>query len=136
METTYIAPAGLPAAQSQQLLFVLRSGDFQSTSDQAFTKLFSGTNYVINRVIAVRKTGAASVAATGGIYSAASKAGSALIAAVQSWLGMSGAGKMVDATLAALLATDVQSATPILSLTIGSTGALTADVFIFGVVVD
>jgi hypothetical protein len=136
METVFVAPLGLPAVQAQQLLFVLRSGDFQSTTDQAFTKMFSGTNYVISRVIAVRNTGAASVAATGGIYSAASKAGSALIGAAQSWLGLSGAGKMVDATLAAVLATDVQSATPLLSLTVGSTGAVTADVFIFGVVVS
>lgn len=136
METTYVAPTGLPVAQTQQLLFVLRSGNYQSTADQAFTKLFAGTNYVITRVIAVQKTGAASVAATGGIYSAASKAGSALVAAAQSWLGLSGSGKMVDATLAALVATDVQSATPILSLTVGSTGAITADLFIFGLVVD
>lgn len=129
---------GSPAPSSlQQLLFVGRGLDFQSTADQALAKQFSGTNFIITKVVAVRKTGGATVAAAGGIYTAAAKGGSALVAATQSWINLSGAGKIVDATLAALLGTDVQSASPLyLSLTTGSTGAVTADVFIFGIVVD
>lgn len=137
METVISAPSvSIPTVQSQQLLFVLRSADFQSVADQAFTKLFNGTNYAVTSITAVRKTGGATIAVTGGIYSAAAKGGSVMVSAAQSWLGLSGAAKMVTATLAALLGTDVLSATPILSLTTGSTGAVTADVFIFGVVVD
>lgn len=117
-------------------LFVLRSADMQSTADQIFTKLFNGTNYVVSRVVAVRKTGGTSVACAGGIYPAASKAGTALIGVAQSWVALTGAGKIVDATLAAALGTDAQTAIPILSLTTGSTAAATADLFIYGYIVD
>lgn len=123
-------------AYAQQVLFVLRAANFQLTTDQSFTKLFQGTNYRITEVFAERRSGGATVACDGGIYTAANKTGSALVAATQSWLGLSGAAKRQAATLAAVNATDVASATPILSLTTGSTAAVTADVFIVGVISD
>jgi hypothetical protein len=43
---------------------------------------------------------------------------------------------MVDATVAGVNVTDVQTATPILSLTTGSTAAATADVFLYGYIMD
>lgn len=121
----------------QQLLFVLNSADLTLTTDQALTKVFSGTNYKVTQVVANRLTGAFGVACAGGLYTATAKGGSALVAAGQSWANMTGAGKIVDATLAAVVGTDVQTATPLyLSLTTGNTGALTAKVFVFGVVLD
>lgn len=126
----------IPASNTQQLLFAGRSLDFQSTADQALAKLFQGTNFVVTKIIANRKTGAGSVVCAGGIYTAASKGGSAVIAATQSWVTLA-SGKIVDATLAALTGTDVQSASALyLSLTTGSTAAVTADIFVYGVVVD
>lgn len=120
-----------------QLLFTLAGANMQSTSDQAFTKVFSGTTYVITHIVARRASGGTSVACAGGIYTAASKGGSALVSAVQSWVSLTGAGKMLLATLDALLGTDTQSATPLyLSLTTGSTAAATADFFIYGFVLD
>lgn len=125
-----------PQPLGEKPLFILRSADMQLTTDQAFTKQGAFTNYVIQRVVAVRKTGGTSVACLGGIYTAASKGGSALIAAAQSWVSLTGAGKILAATLAALLGTDFQTATPILSLSTGSTAAATADIFIYGDIVD
>jgi hypothetical protein len=122
--------------QQQQLLFVLRAADMQSTSDQAFTRVFNGTNYLVSHVWAKRASGGTTVVCAGGIYTAASKGGAALIAAAQSWVNLSGALKSVQATLAAIIGTDVQSATPILSLTTGSTAAATADLFIYGIPVE
>ena len=122
---------GLP-----QLLFVLRGADLAVTTDQQFTRVFSGTNYVVTDVIAARKTGAFGVACLGGVYTAASKAGDALVAAAQSWAALTGAAKAVVATLAAIAGTATQSATPYFSLSTGNTGALTADIFIYGVCVD
>jgi hypothetical protein len=137
MRTFPSASAPVSAANTQQLLFVGRGLDFQLTTDQALTKQFAGTNYVITKILAIRKTGGATVACAGGIYTAAAKGGSALVAATQSWIGLSGAGKITDATLGALLATDAQSASPLyLSLTTGSTAAVTGDVLVFGVVAD
>lgn len=122
--------------QIQAPLFKVTSADFQLTADQAFIKQGTFTKYVITKILAIRKTGGATVACLGGIYNAAAKGGDPLVAAAQSWLGLSGAGKITDATLLAILGTDVQTATPILALSTGSSTALTADVFIFGVVVD
>ncbi len=109
------------------------AADFQSTDDQAFTWLVPvPAKYVIRRVVANQVSGATSVACLGGVYTAASKGGSALIAAAQSWLGLSGSGKIVDATLAAIATTNVvTSSTLYLSLSTGSTAACTADVYIY-----
>jgi hypothetical protein len=119
-----------------QPLFVLRSANMQSTSDQSFVKQGSFTNYVMTMAVAIQKTGGTSVACVGGIYTSAAKGGTPLIGAAQSWVLLTGSGKTVQATLAAVIATDAQSATPILSLTTGSTAAATADVFIYGFLVD
>lgn len=136
---TAIANGGTGSATGMtginQLLFVLRSADMQLTTDQVFTKVFTGTNYAVTNVLAARKTGAASIVCAGGVYTAASKGGDALVGVAQSWVTLA-ASKIVAATLAALTGTNIESATPYLSLTTGSTAACTADVFIFGVVID
>ena len=122
-------------ARLQQQLFVLRNANMQLTTDQTFTKLFAGTNYVTTAIVAKRVSGAASVACLGGIYDAAAKGGNALVAVGQSWVTLA-SGIIVTATLAALNATTLLSATPILSLSTGSTAACVADLFIFGVILD
>lgn len=131
MSNVALAPS--PAAQP---IFLLRGADFQLTTDQPFVKIGSFTNYLVTDVIAKRVTGGATVACAGGIYTAATKGGNALVAAVQSWLGLSGADKTQVATVAAVALTDLESLTPILSLTTGSTGAITGDVYIFGAALD
>lgn len=122
-------------ANEAQTLFVLRAADMTLTTDQAFTKQGTFTNYVVSNVIGIRKSGAFGVSCAGGIYSAATKGGDAILAAVQSWAGLTGALTCVQATLANLIG-KVETATPVLSLTTGNTGALTADVFVVGTVVD
>lgn len=119
-----------------QKLYVLAGANMQSTADQTFTKLGSFTNYVITHIVARRASGGTTVACAGGIYSAASKAGNAWVAAAQSWINLSGAGKIVNATRAAVADTDQASAAPILSLTTGSTAAATADFVVYGIPID
>lgn len=126
----------LPDSPANKLLFILKGADFQLTTDQPFTKMFNGTNYVITHVQAIRKTGGATVACAGGIYTGAGKTGNALVAAAQSWIGLSGAAKSVAAAVAAVATTDVQTATPILALSTGSTAAVTGDVHIYGFPLD
>lgn len=121
---------------ANQLLFILRAADMTSTADQQLTKVFTGTNYLISNITAVRKTGAYGVACLGGFYTGATKSGDILVAATQSWLNLTGAAKVSVATLAALVLTNVESAVPYLSLSTGNTGALTADIFIYGYIVD
>jgi hypothetical protein len=115
-------------------LFVLRAADLQLTTDQPFTKVGNFTNYIPTKIAGVRATGGATVACAGGIYTAAAKGGTAIVAAAQSWLAVTGTLGLTDATIAAL--TVAYTATPILSLTTGSTAAVTANVFIYGIALD
>ncbi len=118
-----------------QLLFVLRSANMAITTDQAFTKVFTGTSYVATSVVAKRKTGGASVACAGGIYDTASKAGVVLAANTTNWVSLSSTVPVILGTsdLNKVLPT---TANAFLSLTTGSTAACTADVFIYGIIVD
>ena len=129
---------GLPVALSSagQPLFVGRNLNFQLATDQALTKITGATSYMITQIVAARKTGAGSVACAGGIYDAPAKGGNAIVAAVQSWVTLA-AGVIVVPTLAALVGTALlSSSTLFLSLTTGSTGAVTGDVFVFGYPID
>lgn len=125
-----------PAGNISQTLFVLRNANMTLATDQAFSKLFSGTSYVVSGVFAVCKTGAFGVACIGGVYTGAGKTGDALLAAAQSFAGLTAAGTVASAPLANVLQTKSSTATPFLSLTTGNTGALTADLFVTGIVVD
>ena len=88
-------------------LFVLRNADLQSTADQAVAKQGDFTSYIVRRVVAKRVSGGPTVACAGGIYTAAAKGGDALVAAAQSWAGVSGANKLTDATIAAVSLSDL-----------------------------
>lgn len=133
-----VKAGGTPVSANnmQQLLFVKRGADMTLTTDQAFTKVFAGSAYVVQSVACKRVTGAFGVVCAGGIYTGAGKTGDALVAAAQSWATLTGANTMTLATVAAIGTTAVETATPILALTTGNTGALTADFFIFGYCVD
>lgn len=129
--TATIPPSTLPLLS--QALFIGRGLNFQSTADQALAKQFTGTKYRITDIVAVCKTGGGSVVCAGGIYDTAAKGGNAVVAAAQSWVAL-GAGIIVIPTLAVVTA--ILSGTLILSLTTGSTAAVTADVFVFGYIID
>jgi hypothetical protein len=125
------AQGGLSPLNAQQLLFVLRGANMQSTSDQTFTKVYGGTNYFVTSIVARQRSGGASVACAGGVYDAATKGGNAIVVAAQSWVTLA-SGVIVSAALAALTGTTLLTNTPILSLTTGSTAACTADLYIYG----
>lgn len=128
------AATPLPASYVYQRLWVLRSADMTLTSDQAFTKLFSGTVWVPAAVVAKWVSGAFSIACAGGVYTSASKGGNAIIAAAQVYSALTGS---LTSVMPALALTTVQnSASLFLSLTTGNSAALTADFFVYGLVVD
>lgn len=119
-----------------KLLFRLTGANMAVTTDQQFTKIGNFTNYAISEVVSMWKSGAFNTLCAGGIYTAASKGGTTLIASTQTYAALTGTGTAVKDTLAALLATTYQTATPYLSLTTANGAALTADVFIYGYVLD
>lgn len=130
--TVQRASGGVPVASALQLIAVGRGLNFQLITDQPLTRVFSGLLYMPTYIVAKRATGAATVACAGGIYDAAAKAGNAMVAAAQVWLALA-ANVCVPAVV---IQTFQLSATPILSLTTGSTGAVTADVFVYGFSLD
>jgi hypothetical protein len=127
-----VSASGLAVSAAMQLLFKLNAANLQLTTDQPFTKLFGGTNYMPIAIIARQRSGAASVACVGGIYDGAAKSGNIVAAAATNWVTLAAAAPVV-VPVANLLQTALLSATPILSLTTGSTAACTADFYIFGV---
>jgi hypothetical protein len=133
--TAVATSSGVAAQNAGQILFSLRGANMQSTADQAFTKLWSGSKYRITDIMAVQASGGASVACAGGIYDAAAKSGNAIVAVAQSWVTLASNANVAPA-LAALVGTTMLSNTPILSLTTGSTAACNANLFIFGYGLD
>lgn len=127
-------PLPVPAPNGLQLLYVLRGANMTLATDQTFIKVGQFTNYVPTNVVAVWRLGAFGTACAGGIYTAAAKGGTAIVAAGQSYAALTAVGTAVNATIAAT--SNYFNVTPILSLTTGNTGALTADFYIFGMAVD
>lgn len=115
-------------------LFVIRAANMTLTTDQAFTKMFAGTLWIPQFIYANRISGAFGVACVGGIYNTTAKGGTAMVAAAQVWSALTGSLTSVTATLATTVIQN--TSTPYLSLTTGNTGALTADLFIFGSCLD
>lgn len=115
-----------------QILFALRNADMQSTSDQAFVKNGSFDRYRVVDAFAYCVSGGVTVACAGGIFDATAGGGNAVVAAGQSWTGLSAVQKIVKPTLAALCDTDALTNSLYLKLSTGSTAAARADVLVLG----
>lgn len=126
--------ASLPYNQTMQRLFVLRNANMQLTTDQPFVQIFQGILWDPQTIVANWKSGAFSGTCTGGIYMGASKTGTVVSPSGTSYAGLTGANTQVNAAVAAF--TTTFTGAPILSLGVGSTTALTCDVFIYGFCLD
>jgi hypothetical protein len=122
------ALTGMTPGVMQQLLFKLAGANLQLGSAQPFTKIYGGSAYYPQLIVARQRSGAASVACLGGI----SDGTNAIVAAAQSWVTLA-SGITVTAALAALVQTTLLSVTPSLTLATPSTAACTADFYIYGV---
>lgn len=112
------------------LLFSLKNADFNSTADQILTPTFNG-KFRIRRVT-VQNASISLTTAAGGLYTAASKGGSAIVAAGQAYSSLTGALLALDCTIA-LPALVLAAATPLyLSLTTAQGAAATADIDVYG----
>lgn len=118
-----------------RLLASIIGADFNSTGDQAMGGL--PAKYIARRIVVTNASvdlSAATVPA-GGIYTAAAKGGTAIVAAAQLYSALTTANKWLDLTIAAaaLSGTDILiAATLYLSLTTAHGAAATADVYVFG----
>jgi hypothetical protein len=120
----------------QQLLYLLRGANMAITTDQIFTSVYQGVVCVpsLQNIVLVCKTGAFNTQCVGGAYAGTNKTGMVLISAATNWAGLTGPGTSVHPVAGVL--TSTMTSPPYLSLTIGNSGPLTADVFIYGAIVD
>lgn len=112
------------------LLGSTTSADANTTGDSAITML--ATKYIVRRFVAFdASTNLTTVA--GGIYTAAAKGGSALVAAAQVYSALTAASKFVDLTIASPGTTDYQTAATLyFSPTTPQGAAATLSIFVFG----
>lgn len=126
----------LAVLPKQGLLGSLLGADFNSTADQAITIASGVAKYVIRRIIVVNASISLTTAA-GGVYGAASKSAPIAVAAAQVYTALTAPAKFLDLTLTTLCGTDVfTQATLFLSLTTAQGAPATADVFLFGDIVE
>lgn len=109
------------------------AANMNTTADQAIPLI--SANYVLTEILATNSSANLTLAA-GGIYTAASKGGSAVVAATQVYTSLTNSTDTLRLTLAA--AGQIRlTATPLyLSLTTGQGSAATLDLYIWGYALD
>jgi hypothetical protein len=106
-----------------------------STADQKITIFSNPAKYIVRRIVVTNASISLSTAA-GGIYTAASKGGSAVVAASQAYSTLTSSALFLDLTLntSSSINITVKSSVPnlYLSLTTAQGAAATADVYVYG----
>jgi hypothetical protein len=125
--------AQLPDRFGGILLGELIGANMNSTGDQQIVIFSAPAKYIIRRIVATNAS-ISLTTAVGGIYTAVSKGGTAVVANSQAYSTLSAGTKFLDLTLASN--TDYRTATSLyLSLTTPQGAAATADIFVYGDIV-
>lgn len=129
-----IVPSQSPGVE--QVLFKLIGANFNVTTDQQFVPIGGVpiNNYFITRIRAALDPASTTTnltTAAGGIYTAASKGGSAIVASGQAYTTLAAVATGLDLTIAAAGAQPLTT-TPYLSLTTGQGAAATVNLYIMG----
>jgi hypothetical protein len=117
-----------------ELLGRLVGANFNSTTDQPFVWLAApSTSYRVTKITCTNASTSLSTAA-GGVYTAASKGGAAIVASTQAFTGLTGGTLALDLTIATSPGNTFFASTnsPILSLSTAQGAAATADCYVYG----
>lgn len=130
-----ITPNWLGAPYGAILAGVLRSANFNATTDQAIPIVVPTPKYRISEIV-VANASASLAGAVGGIYSAAAKTGVAIVPSSQAYSGLSSAAVNTLNSSIVLASTNFATAEfnlnqIFLSLTTPLGSAATADVYVF-----
>lgn len=133
-----IVPRELPGID--QLLFKLIGANMNVTTDQIFNPVNGGPGNSHYRISAIYCTNASTslTTAAGGVYNAISKPSGAniLVAAAQAYSTLTASTSGFNLTLNAAGNGLQAGITPVFSLTTGQGSAATADLYIFGMIMD
>jgi len=116
------------AAHYNNLLGVLKGASLNTTADQAIP--IGASSYLVRHIFATNASATPTLAA-GGIYSAASKGGTAVVGSGQLYTALSTAAAAPDLTLATP-STVLTAQTLYLSLSVANGSAATCDLYVFG----
>ncbi len=127
------AAVWVPAVSAGMLLGRIIGANMNVTTDQPFAL----TNYAALNAFRITKITAknASISLTtaaGGVYPAASKGGTAIVASGQAYSSLSASSIALDLTLAAGTTVYAKGGAPILSLTTPQGAAASCDLYLFG----
>lgn len=129
------AAVWVPLVSSGMLLGRIIGANMNVTTDQPFVMTnWAALNKCRITKVTCKNASVSLTTAAGGIYSAASKGGTALVASGQVYSSLTAATLALDLTIASTPGLTVQAAgyAPILSLTTGQGTAATADFYLFG----
>lgn len=111
----------------------LRGANFNITTDQQIPLFVPATaKFRVTKITVFNTSVAGMSTAAGGVYPAASKAGTAVVAAGQVYTGLTNAATALDLTLAGANAIQAAAVKLYLSLTTGQGAAATADINVYG----
>lgn len=129
----------LPQQFGGILLGKLIAANMNVTTDQQITMFSNPSKFVLRRIVVTNASTSLSTAA-GGIYTAVSKGGTAVVAASQAYSTLTTSALFLDLTLntAGSANITVKSSVPnlYLSLTTAQGGAATADVYVYGDILE
>lgn len=125
----------LPQQFGGILLGTLIGANMNSTADQIITMFSNPSKFIIRRIV-VANASISLTTAAGGVYTAASKGGVAVVASSQAYSSLTTSALFLDLTLSTSgsASTTVKSSIPnlYLSLTTAQGAAATADVYVYG----
>lgn len=129
----FVNPNTVSPSNTSRVLCSIRGANFNSTADQSCVIPGTITAWVPTSIVVTNCSTSLTLAA-GGVYPAAAKAGTALVAAAQVYTALTGASVVLGLTLAANIATTRYAVSTVyLSLTLAQGGAATCDFYLVGV---
>jgi hypothetical protein len=127
------AAVWIPLVSAAMLLGRILGANMNVTTDQPFvlTNWASLNPFRITKITA-KNASVSLTTAAGGVYPAATKGGTAIVAAGQAYSALTAATIALDLTLAAGTTVYAKGGAPILSLTTGQGSTATADLYLYG----
>ena len=126
-----MATADIPLLRDQRCLFILKSANMNSTSDQLMIPVFSFNNFIIKEILVTNASTSLTTAA-GGVYGAASKASPTIVANTQVYSALTTSTKALFLTLDTGGLDQMTTTTVYLSLATAQGSTATADVYVMG----
>jgi hypothetical protein len=126
-------PPSVPVTQigKSGVLFTLLGANMNSTADQALSKAYAFSAFVIDKII-VTNASTSITTAVGGFYGAASKGAPILVSAAQTYAALTASDIILNPTLQAVAQRRMTGSSVFFSLTTAQGVSATADIYVMG----